>query len=625
MEEQLTRTKKAFTELNSAQSSLNSTLGKHDTDFLLHYELVFNAMETVLNEEDRSLQRIVSYRDIPFSIPQNIMTELSSLGAVGGGAVPYDLTCESSNTNANVMKLQWQIPHGASEVLRYEIEYEYLPNTLETGLRGSKVQTGTYYNTEPQSVIIAGNMLTSYVDNLVPGCRYRFRIRSQNAAGWGIWSDSVVALCEPFPLTIGNTKKVHNIRIPCDGYYKITAKGAKAADGRIHYGGRGAVVSGTFHLHAGQILIGLVGSQSGMSVCNTGGGGGTFVALSPLDTPVPLGDLDQDTLLLAAGGGGGTRGLEDRDEDGNDASLETWGTDGRGQEHGKGGLDGGPGEDANSETFNGPCWGYGGAGWMQDSSSARSFVNGGPGGQYGGFGGGGAVGLYGGGGGGGYSGGGGGRGGGGGGCYVKDTAINVSKKVGNEGHGCLVIEVVPPPSKDSYVQPPHPSSNATQKDTIQPEGRILQSPSENQLQPQPQPTVPAQPTHHPQIQQLTHNVLEPQLSSSSQSSSSSVPHDYRQSPYESSRSSRSFLDVPSEDSLPPVEELQLIEEHVALMQVQPLAMHRQPLPLQPPPGAVQSQVNTDPNGRKDGEKDSSAVVNTGITTNFCTPVHNPST
>ena len=88
---------------------------------------------------------------------------------------------------------------------------------------------------------------------------------------------------------------------------------------------------------------------------------------------------------------------------------------------------------------------YVGAGFLQNSSSARSFSNGGDGGQYGGFGGGGAVGVYGGGGGGGYSGGGGGRGGGGGGSYVRDDGIDVKKKIGNEGHGSVTTQKVSPP------------------------------------------------------------------------------------------------------------------------------------------------------------------------------------
>ena len=149
--------------------------------------------------------------------------------------------------------------------------------------------------------------------------------------------------------------------------------------------------------------------------------------------------------------------MDTQDENGCDASLETWGTDGRGHEYGKGGKDGGPGEDAN--RFVGPCWGFGGAGFLENSTTARSFLNGGAAGQYGGFGGGGATGQYGGRGGGGYSGGGGGRGGGGGGSYVRVNGTDVEKEVGNDDHGNVRIEQVPPP------YPPAPSNHGPTADT----------------------------------------------------------------------------------------------------------------------------------------------------------------
>ena len=449
MEDQLARIKSAFNEISAAQGSLNSALGKHDVDFLIHYLPALQGMERVLSEEDRSLQRTVSYKDIPFYIPLSIMEDLRKLGAVGGGTVPYDIEVGLSNVYSNLLQLTWQIPHNATEVQCYEIEYENLPSTTESGLRGSRTHTDSLYDVEPQSIMIPGNVLASYIQDICPGYKYRFRIRSQNVAGWGMWSKSVVARCDSFPIWIKGTKRIHRIRIPSDGQYRLTAKGAKGADGKVHYGGRGAIISGTFSLKAGDVLIVLVGTMSTKSVCNTGGGGGSFIAVN---------EISQTNLLIAAGGGGGTRGLEERDEDGCDANLDMWGTDGGGMEHGKGGIGGGPGEDANSDGFSGPCWGYGGAGFLQSSSSARSFFEGGTGGQYGGFGGGGAVGLYGGGGGGGYSGGGGGRGGGGGGSYVREDALNVRKVVGNESNGEVEIKFVDPPasspdvwSTDSYI------------------------------------------------------------------------------------------------------------------------------------------------------------------------------
>ena len=161
-------------------------------------------------------------------------------------------------------------------------------------------------------------------------------------------------------------------------------------------------------------------------VSSTGGAGGTFVALNKMRD-----------LLLVAGGGGGTRGYDDEDLDGTDASTLESGRDGVGQQWAHGGAGGGAGRDA---SFTGPSWGYGGAGYNTASLTAKSFLHGGEAGEGGGFGGGGAVGQYGGGGGGGYSGGGGGRGGGGGGSFVKDEGIDILRELGNEGHGFVKID-----------------------------------------------------------------------------------------------------------------------------------------------------------------------------------------
>lgn len=393
-------------------------------------------IEKLLRDDDKSLYRPVAHQDIPFYVPKDIQHELHVLGAVGGGPTPTEIECQPSGEWGTLMRLDWQLPPKCGDVLNYQVEYEYLPNKQNVGWRGSGIVDSSYHDTEPHCIEIPGNVLKAYISYLCPGYTYRFRIRSSNAAGLGMWSNQVISSCEDFPFNLGYTKKIHRIRIPNNGYYRITASGAKAKDGQRCFGGRGAIISATFSFKAGEVLIILCGGMSELQYCNTGGGGGTFVAVN---------EINKDNLLIAAGGGGGTRGFDDRDENGCDASLEPSGTDGRGHEHGKGGIDGGPGEDANSSTFVGPCWGYGGAGFLQNASSARSFLSGGDAGQYGGFGGGGAVGVYGGGGGGGYSGGGGGRGGGGGGSYVREDGIDIEKKIGNEGHGSVLIKQVAPP------------------------------------------------------------------------------------------------------------------------------------------------------------------------------------
>ena len=67
-------------------------------------------------------------------------------------------------------------------------------------------------------------------------------------------------------------------------------------------GGRGAILSGLFHLGKGQILRVLCGGSSARSPAGgSGGGGGTYVIVQGEDDP-----------LIVAGGGGGTRFVRQR-------------------------------------------------------------------------------------------------------------------------------------------------------------------------------------------------------------------------------------------------------------------------------------------------------------------------
>ena len=235
---------------------------------------------------------------------------------------------------------------------------------------------------------------------------------------------------DDFPCTVGFISKIVTVQIPSAGHYRITAKGAKAADSDRFKGGRNAIISATFLLQKGDLLEILRGGMSKCQNCHSGGAGWTFVSVNNRR-------IFENLLLVAcAGGGGGTRGYNDQDCDGCDASLEPHGTSANTINCAEGGMNGAPGKDAN---FLGPSYGHGGAGWQQSSSTAKSFVKGGSGGECGGFGGGGSIGLYGGGGEGGFSGGGGGRGGSGGGSYIRADGDNVTKEVGNMSHGEVKI------------------------------------------------------------------------------------------------------------------------------------------------------------------------------------------
>ena len=386
----------------------------------------FNMADKIaaLQKENVDLFHPVVSQHIPLIIPQSIIQKLRTIGSVGGGVSPIDLQCNPGHRS--LMQLSWQLPNECeSWPLRFQIQYyEERQGTTENA----------YVDIEPQYYEVSENTLCAHVDYLCPGYKYRFRIRSANESGWGLWSESVIGECPNFPITLEYTQKIIRIRIPASGHYRITAKGAKAADGKKHFGGQGAIISGNFFLKTADVLIILCGgmSQTGLKRYNSGGGGGTFIALN---------DITEENLLMVAGGGGGVRDLNGCD--GCDASLEPIGTGGTGAEHGKGGVNGGPGNDAEFAGFDDYSFGYGGAGFMQDASrGACCFSNGGNGGQSGGFGGGGAVGMFGGGGGGGYSGGGGGRGGGGGGSYVRPDGINVEKQIGSDGHGSVEIDKV---------------------------------------------------------------------------------------------------------------------------------------------------------------------------------------
>ena len=459
----------------SANENLNMLISKLDLDFLCSFQDITKKMEAHLAEFDRSLQQPAVTDEIPFVIEKDIEHQLKTLkmlGTVGGGITPTDLECVASSKGNNMMQLTWQLPDGGGTMNSFEIEFEHLSDSLP--FRRNQIDA-KYEQQEPHIQKVPGNELNTFMDHLCPSYKYRFRIRSANVVGWGMWSKPITGRCEDFPITISYTKKINRIRIPVSGYYRITAKGAKAADGNKCSGGKGAIIAATFFLKAGDIVIVLCGGMSSSQEFSTGGGGGTFIVVN---------EIKHENLLIAAGGGGGTTKIDEKDYDGCNASSEPSGTDGRGKECGKGGVDGKAGEDAHTDDwmtggsaipkdYKKPSWGRGGAGFLQNSQSAKSFSEGGHGGQCGGFGGGGGVGRYGGGGGGGgYSGGGGGRegGGGGGGSFVHPDGREIKRSIGNDADGSVVIEKVTLSSVDDYSSGENFSSQYIKSDAS-----ILQS------------------------------------------------------------------------------------------------------------------------------------------------------
>ena len=381
-------------------------------DFLANYKTTVSKTCALLNAENPALQRPACEAEISVYIPNDFTANLRDVGSVGGGP---DVINFEVQMHGGLLRLTWNVHHrNSNKIKEYEIEYQVVPVSLDSE--------------GPSSVICEGNTLKYSMNCLCPGYTYTFRMHSSIFSGWGMWTKPLIVKYDDFPCTISYNGRVVQVKIPDTGRYQITAKGAKAADGKHCNGGQGAIISAVFTLHKGDVLDILCG---GMSVCqgfHSGGGGGTFVSVNTRQL---------EGILVVAGGGGGTRGYDSEDLDGCDASLEPHGTMANAKNCAKGGVDGAPGQDA---TLTGPPWGFGGAGWQRSSTTAKSFVEGGNGGDCGGFGGGGGVGMYGGGGGGGFSGGGGGRGGGGGGSYIREDGDNITKEVGNIHHGDVKIE-----------------------------------------------------------------------------------------------------------------------------------------------------------------------------------------
>lgn len=428
-------------QLSYCHEEIRTLMQTDDFSFLKVYRNLTEQTNHFLATERGHILSLVAPANIPLFFSNNLKTEISKHGIMGGGPEPLNLTCQRppSSSDSSLLQLSWALPDRAPAVTQYEIEYESINEYLVC----SPTSSGEIAVVRrPQRLLKSGKAQAVIVNDLYPNQRYRFRVRSSSLAGWGVWSDCVIGQFPAFPLKIPFTGEKVSFRIPENGIYRIVAAGAAAANGRRRKGGRGAIIAATVWLKRHNRIEVVVG---GMSECDlirghSGGGGGTFVVICEKDKLPSL-----ENLLVAAGGGGGTRGIDESDNDGSDASLETFGSDGIGSDSGRGGQSGGPGCDADPLWHGAPCCGYGGAGFLRgiaDTGRAKSYLDGCEGGHCGGFGGGGGVGL-GGGGGGGYSGGGGGRGGGGGGSYIKETAIWIDKRIGNSDHGYVIVSREP--------------------------------------------------------------------------------------------------------------------------------------------------------------------------------------
>eukprot|EP00798_Chlamydomonas_sp_ICE-L_P026624 gene26624-4244_t len=104
-------------------------------------------------------------------------------------------------------------------------------------------------------------------------------------------------------VTLGSFRGYQNYTIPLTQSYTITCYGASGGSG-TYLGGNGGVVSATFNLSVGQIIIVIVGQKGGLPSAGIsqegGGGGGTWVVDS----------ATSNLLICAAGGNGATTALK---------------------------------------------------------------------------------------------------------------------------------------------------------------------------------------------------------------------------------------------------------------------------------------------------------------------------
>ncbi len=274
LEQQLVLIQASSEAFKKAHDAIVILMSVDDNDFLNSYQSIANSMETLILSEDRSLLNSLTSHEIPLVISQDIVQKLASLGAVCGGQTPTELHANPSPNKNNILSLSWETGKNC-EAKHFQIEFEQFDKYLS-------IVSKRFSQTEPQFQKVPGTELKTYVDFLCPGYTYRFKVRSQNDAGWGMWSESVKAKCVDFPVMFEYTKRIHRICIPMSAHYRITVQGAKAADGQSRTGGKGAIVSATFSLKQGDILIFLCGGMSQRHEYSSGGGGGSFVALNDI-------------------------------------------------------------------------------------------------------------------------------------------------------------------------------------------------------------------------------------------------------------------------------------------------------------------------------------------------------
>lgn len=225
----------------------NMLLQMSDYSYLHQADRIIANMRSQLTDVEFPLYKgPVSNGSIPININPEFLQEIDKLGMVGGGRVPSRLQCGTDN---GLLMVKWECSDQKDQpTLEYEIHVELMEEEDVDAITISSSAYTQYKQSFPRSLNVKGSGTERRVDDLMPGKKYCFRIRSLNSAGWGMWSSAVVGQTPEFPLEIGYSGEIIRVQIPSNGYYCITARGAKAADGDTRKGGRGAIIEAKFHL-----------------------------------------------------------------------------------------------------------------------------------------------------------------------------------------------------------------------------------------------------------------------------------------------------------------------------------------------------------------------------------------
>jgi hypothetical protein len=220
----------------------NWLLQMADYTYIHQADSVISSMKGQLADEEFPMYHSpTTTGDIPMHLPPDFIEQIEKLGIVGGGIMPTHL---KSFVRDGSLYISWE--KSDPTVIEYEISYE--PFNAPPSTDPVSLITSNYNNTSPISLMQKGSCTEQRIDAITVGMKYLFHVRARNLAGWGVWSYPVVGCIEGFPLEIEYTGEIVEIVMPKDGVYSILAYGAKAADGAIRKGGRGAIVGAKFKL-----------------------------------------------------------------------------------------------------------------------------------------------------------------------------------------------------------------------------------------------------------------------------------------------------------------------------------------------------------------------------------------